>query len=98
MNDSDCVDCGTDVCPTEVGRAEFYMVHDPVWAAAGIAPNGGCLCVGCLEARLGRHLDADDFANVPMNDLSITDDRLAWSWRTPRLVNRMTLNRKDTTA
>jgi len=39
---------------------------------------GGALCIGCLEERLGRHLTADDFMDVPLNDLSIpnTSSRL----------------------
>ena len=100
MNTSDCADCGVDVCPVDGDdRAEFFMVYDDVWAAAGITPDGGYLCVGCIETRLGRHLDTDDFTNVPMNDLGTADTyRYAWSWRTPRLVNRLTTNRKDTTA
>jgi hypothetical protein len=42
-------------------RAELYMVHDHVWKAAGVESWGGCLCVGCLEKRLGRRLTPDDF-------------------------------------
>lgn len=87
-----CVDCGVDTNPTDglELRSEFYMVHDEVWAAAGMEPNGGCLCVGCLEKRLGRKLWAGDFRDVPINDLTNQDGEKAFSWRTPRLVNRMT--------
>jgi hypothetical protein len=42
-------------------QSEVYMVHPHVWAAAGMRPWGGCLCVGCLERRLGRKLIPDDF-------------------------------------
>ena len=89
-----CVDCGTDTNPTNGQRSEFYMVHDEVWAAAGIEPNGGCLCVGCLEKRLGRKLWSGDFRDVPINDLTNQDGEKAFSWRTPRLVNRMTATGK----
>jgi hypothetical protein len=41
--------------------SEVYMVRDAVWAAAGILPFGGCLCIGCLERRLGRRLTPKDF-------------------------------------
>lgn len=86
-----CIDCNTETNPVGPGqRSEMYMVHDDVWAAAGMEPNGGCLCVGCLEKRLGRRLWSGDFRDVPLNDLTNTDGERAFSWRTPRLVNRMT--------
>jgi hypothetical protein len=47
------------------------MVHDAVWKAAGMEPYGGVLCIGCLEERLGRHLTADDFMDVPLNNLRV---------------------------
>jgi hypothetical protein len=37
-------------------RAELYGVRNKVWKAAGMKPKGGCLCIGCLEKRLGRKL------------------------------------------
>ena len=40
---------------------EIYMVAEPIWEAAGMEPMGGCLCVGCLEKRLGRTLTPKDF-------------------------------------
>ena len=56
-----CRDCGIDT--NEIG--EYYMVRDKVWgAAAGIPPNGGMLCVACLERRLGRQLTRDDFPDT----------------------------------
>ena len=47
-----------------------YMVHDTVWANAGMQRRG-FLCLNCLEARLltaghGR-LKLDDFTNAPCN-------------------------------
>ena len=42
------------------------MVHDHVW---GAAKGDGWLYIGCLEARLGRPLTADDFpAHLPINN------------------------------
>jgi hypothetical protein len=41
------------------------MVLDAVWLAAR-GPEFGMLCIGCLEARLGRQLVPDDFASVPL--------------------------------
>src|SRR5437773_8738584 len=33
---------------------EVYTVRAKVWKAAGMEPFGGCLCIGCIEKRLGR--------------------------------------------
>jgi hypothetical protein len=41
--------------------SEIYTVRGGVWAKAGMTPWGGCLCVGCLEKRLGRKLKPEDF-------------------------------------
>jgi len=88
-----CSDCGTDTSSSVPGvRTEYYMVHDEVWAAAGMAPRrGGFLCIGCLEHRIGRQLHRGDFTRVPVNSLVVRDvDRWAWSWRSKRLRDRMT--------
>ena len=55
-----CVDCGKDR-----GDGEYYSVSSELWAAPGLAPNGGMLCLRC---RLGRELcygDFDALALVP---------------------------------
>ena len=44
-------------------QSEVYHLRDAVWKAAGMAPFGGCLCIGCLEKRLGRQLRRKDFDN-----------------------------------
>ena len=54
-----CVDCGKD---THGG--EYYMVWDEVWEASGMTPDGGMLCLPCLERRIGRHLTPDDFTAI----------------------------------
>jgi hypothetical protein len=92
-----CIDCGVDTTPRtgkrgcrHKGRHEYYMVHDEVWAEAGmrtglIHPYGGggdYLCIGCLENRIGRRLRANDFTGAPVND---PDD----PWKTPRLRLRL---------
>ena len=41
--------------------SEIYVVREAVWKATGIELMGGCLCVGCLEKRLGRKLRPEDF-------------------------------------
>ncbi len=43
------------------GRTEIYTVVQEVWDASGVDGEGGCLCIGCLEKRLGRRLTPDDF-------------------------------------
>jgi hypothetical protein len=40
------------------------------------------LCIGCLEARLGRQLTADDFTGVEVNDPERT-------WQSDRLASRI---------
>jgi hypothetical protein len=54
-----CVDCGKD---TGGETGEYYMVRDDIWAASGLAPHGGMLCLACLERRIGRPLTGRDFA------------------------------------
>jgi len=52
-------------------RSEVYMVRDAIWKEAGMEGWGGCLCVGCLEKRLGRRLRPKDFnRNHPFFQLS----------------------------
>jgi hypothetical protein len=41
---------------------EVYHVKDAVWKKAGMRGWNGCLCIGCLELRLGRQLRPNDFA------------------------------------
>ena len=45
------------------------MGRNTVWKAAGMEPMGGCLCVGCLEKRLGRRLRPKDFTRHPFNTM-----------------------------
>jgi hypothetical protein len=42
-------------------QTEIYTVRDAVWRKAGMEPRGGCLCIGCLEKRIGRKLKPKDF-------------------------------------
>jgi hypothetical protein len=44
----------------------------------GMEPYGGCLCIGCLEQRIGRQLMPDDFPNHALNTLP----------GTPKLMDR----------
>ena len=57
-----CIDCGK--CTLRSG--EYYMVKNELWAASGVEPNGGMLCLLDLERRIGRALTAADFtAKMP---------------------------------
>ena len=58
-----CVDCGVNVFDIN----ESYMVHHHVWKKAGMKPLGGKLCVGCIEKRLGRKLNCNDFFMIGLN-------------------------------
>lgn len=57
----DCADCGVNT--VRVGH--YYMVHNYVWAESDAGK--GLLCLDCLEARLGRPLEAEDFTSAPVN-------------------------------
>jgi hypothetical protein len=87
--DYPCHDCGRATLP-EGGRSEYYTVYSHVWEAAGM-PHRGFLCVGCLEARLGRKLHRHDFPRqTPINDLNWYRPEARWWHRTDRLRDRLT--------
>lgn len=64
---NDCDDCAVNT----LVNGETYMVADALWP-----PSAGILCVGCLEGRLGRLLQADDFKDVPLNRMGLKSTRL----------------------
>src|SRR6516165_9738117 len=41
--------------------SEIYQVRESVWKQSGMKAWGGCLCIGCLEKRIGRQLTPKDF-------------------------------------
>jgi hypothetical protein len=49
-------------------KSEVYTVRHAVWKKAGMEPYGGCLCIGCLEKRIGRKLKPKDFPSHVFND------------------------------
>ena len=81
---SPCRDCGMDTTPYDEhgepipGTWEWYGVRADVWRTARMKPNGGYLCIECLEQRLHRKLTAADFKTLNTTDLD-----------TPRLLNRL---------
>jgi hypothetical protein len=85
-----CADCRVDTLPAEWGdQAEYYMVHDELWAASGVAEHA-FLCIGCLERRLRRRLRPEDFIDAAINDPAVRPTpRYAWSYRTRRLRDRL---------
>ena len=58
-----CLDCGVNT--HEIN--EYYMVTDELWESA-VPEIDGMLCIGCLERRIGRHLNKFDFIDCPVND------------------------------
>jgi hypothetical protein len=60
-----CVDC----CVDTIG--EYYMVRNELWAASGLGPNDGMLCLADLERRIGRVLTLEDFT-------AVCPSRVAW--------------------
>jgi hypothetical protein len=86
MGRLDCIWCGTDTC------GESYMVHNEIWEKFGPPKVTGCVCVGCLEDRMGRQLCPADFTDVPLNtdpEYYKSDrlrDRLGLSTRKPLKV------------
>jgi hypothetical protein len=64
-------------------HSEVYTVRAAVWKAAGMEPDDGCLCVGCLEKRIGRKLRPRDFdRNHPFNHERLPCTERLWSRRT----------------
>lgn len=70
-----CMDCEKH----QVEFNEYYMVHDWIWNSVIINNEiYGLLCIGCLEARLGRELRPEDFTDFPVNS---RENAKRHSWR-----------------
>jgi hypothetical protein len=55
-------------------QVEVYIVRESIWLKSGMEPMAGCLCIGCLERRIGRRLKPKDFLRGhPLNDLPGTE-------------------------
>jgi len=50
-------------------KTEVYRVNDAVWKGAKVKEHDGCLCIGCLERRLGRKLKPKDFNGHVFNEM-----------------------------
>jgi hypothetical protein len=63
-------EAGGSVSTSVDSSSEVYTVRDSVWKKAGMEEMGGCLCIGCLETRIGRRLKPKDFLrDDPFNAL-----------------------------
>jgi hypothetical protein len=59
-----CMDCEVD---TKQIR-EYFMVTNRIWMEY-VPERRGFLCLGCLEARMGRTLESKDFPSyLPINN------------------------------
>lgn len=68
-----CLDCKMDT-----GKAlEHYYLRLDVWLQAHNSKTG-MLCIGCVENRLGRRLQSDDFTDASINNPKVVamSDRL----------------------
>lgn len=72
-----CLDCGIDTGAIY----EHYMLIDSTWYLIHDSKIG-MLCIGCLEIRLGRQLNANDFNDSYLNNTSIAP-------KSARLIERM---------
>lgn len=63
-------DKGESPCTFHAG-CEVYTVRESVWNKAG-SPSG-CLCISCLEKRIGRRLKPKDFRDDPFAPLPCTE-------------------------
>jgi hypothetical protein len=63
VSDWRCLDCGVDTNALD----EYYLLHDDLWEQLHPDKDGN-LCIGCVEQRLGRHLNASDFTDLPINN------------------------------
>jgi hypothetical protein len=75
MTEGECIDCRVNTTPRR-GPSEFYMVKNWVWDRTGLGFDGGMLCIGCLESRLGRRLRPQDFNRVTFREIARHSARL----------------------
>ena len=61
LENFDCTDCHQNTFL----KKEYYMLHDEVWCS--VASKFEMLCISCLEQRLNRTLNSNDFVFQPIN-------------------------------
>jgi hypothetical protein len=53
-------------CQAHTGvMGDYYMIKDELWERHGC--REGMLCIACLEARMGRELNPEDFTEALVN-------------------------------
>lgn len=57
-----CVDCGS--CT----KLEHYFLKNDVWFNEAKMGETGMLCITCVERRIGRKLNRNDFTDCHLND------------------------------
>lgn len=62
MSEFKCIDCKV----STLKKREYYMVRNDIWSTANPKLKG-MLCIGCLEKRLDRKLNHEDFMWAPIN-------------------------------
>lgn len=69
-------------CSVDTGRInEFYFIKTEIWLSV-MPSTKGMLCIGCLEGRLGRRLQKDDFTNAFINSVQFSN-------KSERLLSRL---------
>jgi hypothetical protein len=79
------LDCGTDT----IEAGEYYILRDDVWLSTGLKQDGGMLCIGCVESRLGRRLNRADFTSAGIN-------MQPNAWRSARFNKRLAARESQT--
>ena len=59
----DCKSCGKN---THLDPKDYYMLTFELWDKIGC--GDGMLCIGCVEKKLGRKLEARDLLECPLNE------------------------------
>ena len=69
MNEAklECFDCGVDVI--HFSHFQYCMLKDSVWKQAAKKHYRKILCVSCIEKRLGRKLEFEDYEITPIQML-----------------------------
>jgi hypothetical protein len=70
-------------------NTEVYHLREEVWKNTGMEQMGGCLCIGCVEKRIGRRLKPKDFADHVFNSMPCTPRLRDRRGGTPGLWDRL---------
>lgn len=58
-----CHDCGVNTLESN----EYYVLKDKIWKATNL-PKRSMACISCVEKRINRLLDHNDFQDVPLHN------------------------------